>query len=144
MAGNSRTIADEGGDYSDWIEILNDSLSPVNLAGWHLTDNAQDKSKWTFPAITLGANQRLLVWASNKNERDPGRPLHTNFRLDVGGEYLGLVRPDGVTVEHEFAATPQFSDVSYGMSQTAGQQVLLDYGAPVRVKVPGDASEDTT
>jgi len=44
--------------------------------------------------------------------------IHTNFKLDGDGEYLALVRPDGTTVEHDYA--PQFpeqkTDVSCGMS----------------------------
>ncbi len=31
MASNQTTIADEDGDYEDWIEILNISGEPVNL-----------------------------------------------------------------------------------------------------------------
>jgi len=33
MADNSGTIADQGGESPDWIEIHNDFAGPVNLAG---------------------------------------------------------------------------------------------------------------
>ena len=39
MASNAGTLADEDGDFEDWIEIHNFSPSPVNLYNWSLTDN---------------------------------------------------------------------------------------------------------
>ncbi len=87
----------------------------MDLRGWRLTDDAAQPAKWVFPAKSLAAGQVLLVWASGKDRRDADEPLHANFKLSAGGEYLALVRPDG-TVAHEFApAFPaQVPDVSYG------------------------------
>ena len=42
MADNSATLADEDGDYPDWIEIYNPSQDDVSLSGWHLTDDVID------------------------------------------------------------------------------------------------------
>ena len=39
MASNGDTIADEDGDFEDWIEIYNPGIEPVNLAGWGLSDD---------------------------------------------------------------------------------------------------------
>jgi hypothetical protein len=39
MALNQKTLADEDGDFSDWIEVYNPSETAVNLLGWALTDN---------------------------------------------------------------------------------------------------------
>ena len=95
MAANTRTIADDDGKFSDWIEIYNPDAAPVNLAGWFLTDNITLKNKWQFPALTLPAGGYLIVWASNENRRDPAKALHTNFTLDADGEYLALVKQIG-------------------------------------------------
>src|SRR6267143_6931432 len=38
MAVNNRILADQDGDYSDWIEIFNLASSRVSLDGWYLTD----------------------------------------------------------------------------------------------------------
>ena len=38
QASNNSTIADEDGDFSDWIELYNSSLDPVDITGWHLID----------------------------------------------------------------------------------------------------------
>lgn len=138
LASNSGNLADEDGTFADWIEIHNPALTAVNLNGWSLTDNAANKTKWIFPSVTIPARGYLIVFASDKNRRVPGANLHTNFRLGASGEYLGLIKPDGVTVASEYAPTfpPQQTDVSYGMSFTGTTTVLLASGASVRTLVP--------
>ena len=130
MAANATTLPDDDGAFSDWIELHNPDATAADLSGWHLTDAAGIKTKWPLPAITLPPGGYLVVFASNKDRRDPARPLHTNFALGAGGEYLGLIRPDG-SVAFEFA--PQFpaqsDDVSYGVSRH-GQKGALQQPTP--------------
>jgi hypothetical protein len=115
MAANTKTLADEEGAFSDWIEVHNPDPVAVDLNGWALTDNASNKTKWQFPAVTLPAGGYLVIFASNKNRRDPASPLHTNFALSAGGEYLGLIKPDGsVASEFEPEFPAQLDDISYG------------------------------
>ncbi len=138
MASNGRTLADEDGDFSDWIELYNTGTATVNLDGWYLTDNAAQPTKWRLPAVNLPAQGILLVFASSKNRAIVGAPLHTSFNLSAGGEYLALIRPDGVTVESAFAPQfpEQFRDVSYGLGQSVATNVLLAAGAPAQAHVP--------
>jgi hypothetical protein len=140
MAVNETGLDDEERDEADWIEIHNAGMSPVNLEGWYLTDRSDNLTKWRFPAGTLEPDAYLIVFASGKDRREPGGELHTNFKLSGAGEYLGLVRPDGVTVVSEFSpAYPiQAPDVSYGLSGTTTQKVLLALGAPAKALVPQD------
>jgi hypothetical protein len=135
MASNDRTLRDVDGQYSDWIEIHNPDAAPVNLAGWYLTDDARNLTKWQFPAVTLSPGGYLVVFASDKNRRDPAEELHTNFQLDAGGEYLALVNPDGRTVASQFEPNypSQLDDVSYGVTQ-AGAGGAMGY---FRVPTPG-------
>lgn len=114
MASNETTLADEDGDYPDWIEILNPDDEPVDLGGFHLTDDADRPNRWVFPPTVLEAGQRLVVFASGK-DRDVGE-LHADFRLSAAGEYLGLVAPDGLSVVSDFGTVypPQFEDQSFG------------------------------
>src|SRR5687768_9531637 len=118
MAANAGVVTDEDGTHSDWIELHNPDLAPVSLAGWYLTDTASNKTKWQLPSITLPAGGYLLVFASNKDRRDPNAPLHTNFALGAGGEYLGLIKADGTSVSFEYAPKyPDQSDnISFGLS----------------------------
>jgi len=137
MAQNDSTLADEDGDFSDWIEIHNPTDQAVDLAGWHLTDDAGELAKWEFPARTILPGEHLLVFASDKNRTDPDAELHTNFKLSGGGEYLGLIEPDGVTVVHQYSPEypNQSADVAYGISQSISS-VLLGEGAELGYHVP--------
>ena len=119
MALNETAWADDDGDFSDWLEIYNPTGQPIDLDGWYLTDDADDLTQWPFPDVTVQPGEYLPVFASGKNRRDPALPLHTNFQLAAGGEYLGLVESDGVSVTytHGFEYPQQYADVSYGLVQ---------------------------
>jgi hypothetical protein len=145
MASNSRTLADEDGEFSDWIELHNTGPGSVNLLGWSLTDSPANLTQWQFPATNLPAGAHLVVFASSKNRRTPGAPLHTNFRLSGGGEFLALVGEDGTTIVSQYAPTflPQVSDVSYGIDSGARLNVFVPTNAASRVFVPVDGSLGT-
>ncbi|MCK4563262.1 MAG: lamin tail domain-containing protein, partial [Verrucomicrobia bacterium] len=144
MAINDTTLMDVDGDYEDWIEIHNDSASPVNLAGWFLTDNATELDKWRFPSIVLEADQYLVVFASSKDRRNPRAELHTNFKLSGGGEYLALVQPDGTVAYDYYPEYPaQAADISYG-TVGGGPAKPLGQGAPANANSPISVSEFNT
>ena len=146
MADNTRTLADEDGGFNDWIELHNPGASAVSMDAWALTDNALDMQKWTFPAgVTVPARGYLLVWASEKNRRVAGQPLHTNFKLSAGGEYLALVKPD-LSATTAFAPTypPQIPDLSYGPAAQTTVTTAIAQGAAGRVQVPADDTLGTT
>jgi hypothetical protein len=144
MASNASTLQDFQGDYSDWIEIYNDGSFSIDLAGWHLTDDVGNLSKWTFPTRILAPGEFLVVFASSKNLN--GAELHTNFRLSAAGEYLALVEPDGVTVSHEFAPTfpAQLTDVSYGLEMSATTTDFVTTGSAGRYHIPTSGALGTT
>jgi hypothetical protein len=126
LASNDSVLADEDGDYSDWIEIHNPGPGTVDLGGSYLTDDADNLTKWQFPSTSLMAGEFLVVFASDKNRTIAGAELHTNFKLNADGEYLALVGPDGATIvdEHAPAFPSQYSDVSYGVHLAPGYWYL--------------------
>ncbi len=145
QASNVKTLQDEDGDNEDWVEICNRGEAAVDLAGWHLTDEVANLRKWQFPSTNLGPGEFLVVFASNKDHRVPGRPLHTNFKLSDTGEYLALVAPDGLTIATRYS--PQYpvqaADASYGLPVVAEAQSLLSPGALGKFLVPRDDSLST-
>jgi hypothetical protein len=122
VASNVTGLTDQFGLREDWIEIHNPTDAPVNLSGWFLTDTSTNLKKWKFPAVTLPAAGHLVVFASDRNLRNAANPLHTNFKLSAGGEYLALVEPDGLTIACEFAPLfpEQVADISYGLTAVPG------------------------
>jgi hypothetical protein len=146
MASNQNSIADEDGAHSDWIEIRNPDPTPVNMAGWALTDEASIPQKWIFPSVTIPANGQIIVFASGKNRTNPAANLHTVFSLAADGEYLALVKPDGITKTTEYSPKfpPQLQDISYGVSSNTTSTTVVDKPTAVRALVPTDDSLGTT
>lgn len=140
MASNDTTLKDDFGEDADWIELLNAGDAPVDLGGWKLTDNAADPAKWVFPARTIGPGEHLVVFATSRDRRVVERPLHTNFALSAGGEYLALLRPDGSKASEFAPFPPQMTDVSYGIPQSA-TDIVVPPGAAGRVGVPVSAGD---
>ena len=142
MASNTSTLADEDGEFSDWIEIHNAGPSSVHLDGWFLTDSASQLMKWRFPTTNLASGGFLLIFASDKDRIAPGSNLHTNFKLTAPGEYLALVQPDGVTIVSQFGPVfpPQLPDVSFGFGMDFSRRLLVATGAVVRVFVPANGN----
>lgn len=140
VASNSAGLRDEDGEFSDWIEIYNPGANPVNLGGWHLTDEPDQLALWTFPNLVLPGQGFTVVFASGKDRRDPNGLLHANFKLDREGEYLALIQPDGRTIASQFAPQfpPQITDVSYGLAMALRTEALLGSEAAGFMFVPTD------
>jgi hypothetical protein len=130
MASNGQTMADEDGDFSDWIELYNSSDQSVALAGFGLSDNLSSPFRWVFPDIELESGGYLLVWASGKDRTNPGSPLHTNFSISAGGEPLLLSHPtQGLLDQVGAIAVPR--DISYGRQPNgAGDWYFFDQATP--------------
>lgn len=138
MADNDRTLNDEDGDPSDWIEIHNAAEEAVSLGGWTLTDDRTRPDRWRLPPVLLPAGGYLVVFASGKDRTNLNGRLHTNFRLGRDGGYLGLYRPGGAP-SSEFTAYPaQVEDVSYGRLPTDPlKQGFFPVPTPGRVNSEG-------
>src|SRR5687767_4034313 len=134
MAANTRTLADRDGQFSDWIEINNRGDAPADLSGWYLTDDPADLTQWAFPAgTTLGPGQYLIVFATEKVPVPGSTELHADFKLEKSGEYLAIVRSDGLTIDHEYPApfAQQSDDVSYGLAKPdAAEDELAFFTTP--------------
>ena len=143
LASNTNGITDEDGDNSDWIEIHNPGSTAVNLNGWHLSNDITNPTQWTFPSLVIPAGGYAIVYASGKDRRVAGQELHTNFSLDVNGEYLALIHPDGLTKATEFSPYPkQREDMSFG-NGGAQENVLLESNARLHYVTGSAPSTDS-
>ncbi|MCE9613886.1 MAG: lamin tail domain-containing protein [Lentisphaerae bacterium] len=93
MPDNRATVADNHGDFDPWIEVYNGGRVAVDLAACRLSNDETDLERWTFPAgTTLGAGERLVVWADGEPaESAPGFP-HASFRLSPVTGVVTLAR----------------------------------------------------
>lgn len=117
MASNNSTIADQDGDFADWLEIYNPDPSPQDIGGYYLTDKAKNPTKWKIPSVTVPAQGSVVIFCSQKNYTDPTQPLATSFNLSSSASYVALVKPDGKTVATSYSYPIQYPDVSYGITQ---------------------------
>lgn len=87
----------------DWIELYNTSDFALNIAGYHLSDNEKNPTKWTIPANTIIPPKGFLfVWCSGRDLKDPQGILHTNFRLTQtknNPEHIVFSSPSGTILE---------------------------------------------
>jgi hypothetical protein len=130
MASNTKTLEDEDGETPDWIELHNPTAAPLDLSGWFLTDDDDQLDRWQLPVgLVLAPGELRIIFASGKDRSDLAGQLHTDFKLGKDGEYLALVQPDGLTVEHEYAPEfpAQYANVSYGLSFDPGPGTAETY-----------------
>jgi Lamin Tail Domain len=52
MAANTKTQADQNGQFDDWIELFNKTNAPVDMSGFFLSDDAANRGKYKFPQGT--------------------------------------------------------------------------------------------
>lgn len=119
QASNSITVSDpDFGASSDWIELYNTADQTVDLGGWFLTDNLQDTMQWVFPAgISLDPGEFLMIWADGEDVHLTS--LHTNFRLSVTGEAIGLFDATRTIID-SISFGKQVQDVSSGRQPDGG------------------------
>jgi hypothetical protein len=138
MPSNARILADEDGDFPDWIEIKNPGLEELKLAGYFLTDDPARLTKWSFPSTTVPAGGYLTIFASGKNRTANPALLHTSFSLAADGGYLAIVKPDGTTVVSAFNYPAVAEDVAYGIAESV-TTIPFTHQSVSRVLVPTSA-----
>ncbi len=115
VLASNRSAVTNAGWTSDYVEIFNCGTTPVDLAGWTLSDDVLLPGKYAFPTNTIvPAQGYLLVWCDDVPQA-PG--LHSGFGLDAtGGQTVALLAPgaDGLGVRDFVIFGPQVADRSIG------------------------------
>jgi hypothetical protein len=99
MANNTNTIADEHGEYNDWIELYNNSNQSINIMGYFLSNKANEATKYTFPNLIINAYDYLVLWADEDTLQGN---LHLPFKLDSERDDIILSKPDTSTIDYFF------------------------------------------
>lgn len=113
MASNQESIADNEGEFDDWIELYNKGSEAIDVSGYMLSDDLEEMDKWSIPEGTsLAADDYLIIWADSDDEQNADGHLHANFKLSAGGESIVLSNVNGDVIDYvEFGE--QQSDISY-------------------------------
>jgi len=140
VAKNTR-FADALSENHDWIEIYNPDNTPFNLRDHHLTDDAENLTKWRLTQdLIIQPKGFLIIFASGKDGFFEGQ-AHTNFKLSrTQGESLLLVAPDGGTIVHSLPnGFPSLEDnQSFGLVANS-QPANFTY---LKTSTPGAANSE--
>ncbi len=132
QASNATTFLDGAGDFDDWIELFNAGDEALVLNGWHLSDNPNNLTKWTFPSspeILLPPGGFLVLIADGEeDESTEGGEFHLNFSLRQNGEQLFLSQPVGTPVDQVLYSF-NWQDYSWGYDEN-GLWGLLENPSP--------------
>lgn len=94
MPSNGVTIADEDGDYSDWIELFNLERDTVDFTGYGLSDDHSNPFKWVMPQVSISPKDHLLIFASDKNRMEIVKHWETIINWgDIWKYRLGTSEP---------------------------------------------------
>jgi hypothetical protein len=113
-SASNRNFNDGFGRNEDWIELYNASPTTYfNLAGYHLSNNINNPTKWQIQSGVIPPNSRVIVFCSNRNIAS-GTVFHANFDLtQTGSDEVVLADPSGTILEsHDMFVTQ--TNHSYG------------------------------
>ena len=134
----------------DWIELYNGASVPVDLTGWHLSDNAkpgkEDKAT-ILGSCVIPAHGYKIVWL-DKIHVDPSEyaadEAFAVLKLSSSGEFLQLADPSKNVIQQvDFSTKKQIKGYSYGpLSVSSGEGLVPGDGPFVYMKTatPGAAN----
>lgn len=99
MTSNKKALFAQDGTAPDWIEIMNASDSPQNIADYSLAKQAGSANVFTFPEITLQPQECVIVFADSKLRNTAGEELHASFGLSSAGDTLLLFNAAGTAID---------------------------------------------
>ena len=118
----------------DWFEIYNPEEFPVAIGGFYLTDTLANQTQYHIPELSfIGTEASAYALFHADNSPNKGAD-HTNFKLNSGGEALGLFDTNGVTVIDSVVFGPQLPGVSEGRFPDGSDHIgrLVDNPTPGR------------
>jgi len=122
MADNGTTMADDAGEYDDWIELYNKGNETVDLTGYYITDNDWNLTKFEIPAGTMMApDSYLILWADEDGLQGP---LHANFKLSSSGETVTLLNSEGLIAD-QVIYTQQAEDLAFARNPNGTGAFML-------------------
>jgi len=123
LVSSNNVVTDDMGDKDDYIELYNYGTQDIDIAGWYLTDDNNDRKKAIIPAILNGqtllpAQGRLVFWADDQALQGS---LHLPFKLSKEGDTVILSRPSPLPITVDSVYYPSLAqNMSYSRLPDGG------------------------
>ena len=143
MASNDTTIADEAGEYDDWLELYYTGNEPLYLGDKYLSDEENNPTQWRFGDQWMAPNSYQLVWLDKDEEQGD---FHANFKLSAGGEFIGIFDNEshGFALINGFSFGEQTTDIAYGRIPNGTGSLDFITATPGYSNTPNAANQITT
>jgi hypothetical protein len=134
-------LADNAGEYDDWVELYNTGSSPISLANCFLTDDPTNWNRWQLPDTLLPANGFLLLWLDDDQEQ--GRH-HANFKLGAAEELLLYRVEEGKPriIDRASGFSP-ISNQTWALLPDGGSETAITTGTPGYSNVTNHIDSET-
>ena len=96
MAVNTFSVADNEGEYDDWIEFYNNTGYKISTKDLYLSNDSENKLKWSLPERVVTPGTYFIVWADEDINQSGA---HATFKLNKEADSLWLSYSDGSVVD---------------------------------------------
>ena len=134
MNSNYSYLAQNGGNYYDWIELYNNTNKTIKISDYCLTTNTNSICAYKLPDVELKKGEYYIVMASGDTNLSNDSYKHTNFKLsDNEGVYL--------TKSNEIIDSIFLSSVPIGSMGRGGDYGIYYYSKPSPKTSNGDGTQ---
>ncbi len=126
MPSNNRYLMQSDGRYYDWIELFNNSASPIDLSNYAISNDANELLKFPLPQQTLQPGERVVVICSG-NSALAGSYIQAPFTLSREESWLYVSYTDGTLCDYI-----RISNVPYegSVGRATGDWLTLYFTTP--------------
>lgn len=126
MASNASVLADNFGEYDDWVELYNANAASIDIAGLYVSDELGLPTKWRISndgLTRIPGNGYYILWFDDDLEQGVN---HVPLKLSAQGESVSLAMLSGsdTIILDELTFGRQHPDTSFGRYYDGEPQLL--------------------
>lgn len=134
MNNNYSYLAQNGGNYYDWIELYNNSGKTINLSNYCLTTNDNTLCSYKLPKVELKSGEYYIVMTSGDTKLSNSKYQHASFKLgDTEAVYL--------TKSDEIVDSIMVANVPLGYSMGRSGSSIVYFSKPTPGSKNGGGTE---
>ena len=139
---NASTHADMNGDFFQWFEVYNGSLSDVDVTGYFVSNDAQDVFKTRIPRCNTEMNISTLTFELFWTGADPKMGArYLDLTVASSDAFIGLYTANGTLVHSlkDFGADMNTEGNTYGLNNNDATRpsVTFERGTPAASNANG-------